>query len=167
MSSIWRNMERYSCNKSEVLNRLRKYEWSTRNTASRPSRLWDLAPKQSGEVIQSDRTVAKKSKGHHRYLMEGIADQQSQLVSILAGGRNSNLIKKQSKIKSEVSWSVKAWKTITGEQSHRSRPVVVKVRQLVSEPLHVLWLQAGGILDRIVSNYTNNPDNRTMQKNIK
>ena len=35
--------------------------------------------------------------------MEGIADQQSQLVSILAGGRNSNLIKKQSKIKSEVS----------------------------------------------------------------
>merc|ERR1712034_116422 len=34
----------FSCNKSEVLNRLKKYEWSTRNTASRPSRLWDLAP---------------------------------------------------------------------------------------------------------------------------
>ena len=66
-------MERYSINKSEVLNRLRKYEWSTRNTASRPSRLWDLAPKQSGEVIQSDRTVAKKERtppppcgGHRR-----------------------------------------------------------------------------------------------------
>ena len=43
---------------------------------------------------------SKKSRGHHRYLVEGIADQQSQLVSILAGGRNSNLIKKQSKIKS-------------------------------------------------------------------
>merc|ERR1719357_1259985 len=56
------------------------------------------------------------------HLVEGIADQQSQLVSILAGGRNSN----------------------------RSRPVVVKVRQLVSEPLHVLWLQAGGILYNVV-----------------
>ena len=43
----------------QLLNRLRKYEWSTRNTASRPSRLWDLAPKQSGVVLKSDRTVAK------------------------------------------------------------------------------------------------------------
>ena len=49
-------------------------------------------------IIRSN--YSKKSKGHHRYLVEGIADQQSQLVSILAGGRNSNLIKKQSKIKS-------------------------------------------------------------------
>ena len=46
----------------QLLNRLRKYEWSTRNTASRPSRLWDLAPKQSGIVLQSDRTVAKKKQ---------------------------------------------------------------------------------------------------------
>ena len=49
-------------------------------------------------IIRSN--CSKKSKGHHRHLVEGIADQQSQLVSILAGGRNSDLIRKPSKIKS-------------------------------------------------------------------
>ena len=114
---IWiRNMERYSCNKGEVLNRLRKYEWSTRNTASRPSRLWDLAPKQSGEVIQSDRTVAKKGEDTTATLWRASPTSRASLWAYWQGAgtrtwarsqvkSNQSVVKRQS-LKSNYRWTI-------------------------------------------------------------